>query len=174
MAELDYPIYDTAFLADSAGVNHVLFQQGQGTGTNKTPQFTNMRGSGQFPDKESFELKGIGLHIDSTGFSKEDVADLFHGCYVTVTYNNVKIMQAPAYLFSDRNAYNGVVELASAAAFQAFGQEGKAYMLTKPVMVKGGKNFTLEFYQALAVDTANLDLKVVLYGTLISPDITVN
>lgn len=174
MAKLSYPIYDTIFLSDSAGQLHTLFQQGQGTGTTKTPVYTNARGSGQFPDRETFKVNRFGLHIDGIGFSDDDIAGLFVNSYVTLNYNNVKIFQVPSYLLSDKNAISGIKTEASASAFDYFGQYGDGFVLDNPITIQGGKNFNIEFYQSLAVDTANLNVKLTMFGELDSPDISVN
>lgn len=171
MAKLTYPIYDTIQLSDSAASTHTMFQQGQGTASNKAFQFTNMRGSGQFPDKEVYTIKKIGLHVDGIAFSDDDIAGLFVNSIVTITYNNVNVMQAPAYMFADKNRVGGIKTESSASAFDYFGQEGEGFMLENPLVIVGGKNFKVDFYQSLAVDTDGLDLKIVLYGQLDSPDI---
>lgn len=171
MAKLDYPIYDTVDLSTTAGTDHVLFQTGQGSSATRTKEQTNMRGGGEFPSSEKFTIKGIGVHVDSSSFSDDDLQGLFVLSTLTLTYNNVKLLQAPAYLFSDRNRVGGVKTEATASSFDYFGQEGMGYMLSQPILVEGGKNLSVEFHQGLAVDTANIELKVVLYGELDSPDI---
>lgn len=173
MATLTYPIYDTVQLSDSAAQTHVLFQVGQGVDTNHQFPFTNMRGSGQFPDKEFFTVRKIGLHIDGVGFSDDDIQGLFINSLVTLNYNNVKVLQAPAYIFSDLNMVQGVKTESSASAFDYFGQAGNGFTLNETLTIKGGKSFNVEYYQSLAVDTDGLDLKVVLYGMLETPDINV-
>lgn len=171
MAILTYPIYDTVDLSDSAAQTHTLFTQGQGTSSTKTFVQTNMRGSGQFPDRENFTIKGIGLHVNAVGFSDDDIQGVFVNSIFRINYNNVKVLEMPAYKLSDLNAVSGIKTESTASPFDYFGQEGMGFMLDNPITIEGGKNFNAEFYQALAVDTAGLDLLVTLFGDLDSPDI---
>lgn len=173
MAILDYPIYDTALFGTTANTTHTLFQSGQGSSSAKGATITNARGSGQFPDRESFKVLRIGVHVDDIGLSDDDIQGLFMGSYLTFNYNNVKVMQAPTYLFSDKNDVQGIKTEASASAFDYFGQSGTGYMLTKPLVIQGGKQFNVEIFQALALDNANMDIKCVLYGELDTPDISI-
>lgn len=174
MPKLHYPIYDTALFGDSAGVTHTLFQQGQGSASTKGFTITNARGSGQFPERESFTIERIAFHVDDISLSDDDIIGLFTGSILTLEYNNVKVLQAPLYMFSDLNASSGIKTEASASAFDYFGQYGSGFTMKIPLMIQGGKNFKVEIYQALALDTASQDMKLTLDGVLDTPDITVN
>jgi len=174
MAILSYPIYDTALFGTTASTTHTLFQSGQGSSATKGYTITNMRGSGQFPDRENFTIKRIGIHIDDIGLSDDDIQGLFMGSILTVNYNNVKILQIPSYMASDKNDIQGIKTEASASAFDYFGQRGDGYVLDHPRTVNGGKNFSVDLFQALALDSASMDIKVVLYGDLDSPDLSLS
>ena len=173
MATLDYPIYDTALFGTVASTTHTLFQSGQGSSSTKGATITNARGSGQFPDRESFTVRRIGIHVDDIALSDDDIQGLFMGALLTMNYNNVKVLQAPLYMFSDMNSVSGIKTEASASAFDFFGLDGYGYKLEKPLIIQGGKSFNVEVFQNLALDTTNMDIKCVLYGLLDTPDISV-
>lgn len=171
MALLTYPIYDTIDLSTSAGVDHTLFQTGQGSSPPRTKAQTNMRGAGSFPESENFIVQGLGIHVDSSGFSDDDLQGLFVLSIVTFVYNNIKVLQMPAYKLSDLNAVSGVKTESTATAFDYFGQEGRGFMLEHHIQIIGGRPFSVEFHQGLAVDTANIELKFTMFGTLDAKDI---
>lgn len=171
MAKLDYPIYDTAVFGTTANNKTTLFQSGQGSGGGNGEAITNMRGSGQFPDRETFEIMKIGIHINTISLTDDDIQGLFVNSILTLNYNNVKMLQAPLYMFSDLNAVQGIKTESTASPFDMFGQEGKGYDLRKPLVIQGGKSFNVEILQGLAVDNASQNLYCVLYGMLDAPDI---
>lgn len=173
MAEFTYPLYDTARFGTTANTTHTLFQNGQGSNSGNDKTLTNMRGSGQLPDRESFTLRKIGIHIDDVGLSDDDIHGLFMSSVLTVYYNNVKILQIPAYMASDKNRVSGIKTESTASPFDYFGQDGDGFVLDIPRIIEGGKSFSVELFQALAMDSSNLSIKVVLYGDLSAPDISV-
>ena len=173
MAELDYPIYDTMVWGTTANTKHTLFQSGQGSGGGNGEQLTNMRGSGQFPDKEDFTVSRIGVHVNNVTLTADDIAGLFVNSILTINYNNVKILQAPLYNFSDKNAVQGTYSEASASDFNYFGQLGEGYKLSKPFTIRGGKSFNIEVLQGLALDAVSQNILVTMFGMLNTPDITV-
>ena len=169
MARYDYPLYDTALFGTTANTTHTLFQNGQGSSSTKGSNITNMRGGGQLPDKERFYIKGVGVHVDDIGLSDDDIQGLFMGSILTIEYDNLKVFQVPTYICSDKNRVGGVKTEATASAFDYFGQEGDAYQFSNEIFIEGGKNITVTITQPLAMDTASMDIKVVLYGDLDTP-----
>lgn len=172
MATLDYMIYDTALVSTTAGVEHILFQVGQGAQPTKGKQITNMRGSGSFPEQEKFTVRRIGVTPDDI-FSADDLLSLYHFSLLTIEYNNVKVLEAPLQCFADKASFGGVNSQGSATDFSAFGTDGNGYMFNEPLVIQGGKNIRATVLQGIAVDSADLRLKVVMYGTLDSPDINI-
>lgn len=168
---LSYPIYDTALFGTTANTTHQLFTVAQGGSSTKGQTITNMRGNSQFPQQEKFTIKRVGITIDDV-LSDDDIQGLFYGSIFTVIYNNTNVLQVPSAMCSYRNSVSGVKTEATASAFDFFGLEGDGYMLDKPLEVQGGKQFRAELIQALAVDSANLDIKVILFGDLDAPSIS--
>lgn len=165
MGQLHYPIYDTALFGTTASAEHVLFQNGQGSATNKGVGITNMRGNGQFPSSESFILNGFKVHVDDS-LTADDIRDLFHGSILTFRYDNQTITQIPLYMASDKNAFSGVNNQGTAADFVALGQEGMGFMFALPINMEGGTGFDVTILQGKAVDNADMDIKVVMDGIL--------
>jgi hypothetical protein len=165
MPTYDYMLYDTALFGTTANTDHVLFQEGQGTSASKGRTITNMRGGASLPTNENFVIHKIGVHIDDI-MSEDDIAGLFFGSLLTLEYINQKVLEAPLYIFSDHNMFGGVQSQASASDFVSFGQEGMGYTFKSPRVLTGGESFKVTITQGLALDSASLDVKCVLYGEL--------
>ncbi len=165
MPQYHYPIYDTAQLGTTANSEHTLFQSVQGSSTGGNAQLTNMRGNGQFPSTEGFEVHSIGVHMADV-FTPDDIQGLFNGSYLRFELNNFKVLEIPLYKASDMNDVNAMYSEATATDFAYGGQSGAGFDLKIPIMINGGVSFIVTLFQGLAVDVADSAVVCVLDGIL--------
>ena len=165
MPNFDYTLYDTINFGTTANTDHSAFtaQQGSSAGGNK--QLTNMRGNGALPSSESFEVKHIGFTVNDI-ITEDDMQGLFYGSVLTLTVNQVQVLQEPLANFSYRNAFGGVIAQTTAADFVGFGLSGEGRTLSIPIMLKGGVQFSFVVTQGLALDNASEAMFVQMRGIL--------
>lgn len=157
-----YPLYDTALMQNAAGVR-TLFAEPEGSTATKQSEDTNMRIGGQFASKSSFEIKKIGAFVDEA-LARADVDALWYENYLKVLIDNKNVLQIPLRLCAMKNAFGGVLELASAADEVLVGLDGDGFDLRVPIIVKGGVQFKVEVHQITALSTTDVPLKVILDG----------
>lgn len=165
MANLSYPLYDTAFFGNAAGVERTLFQEAQGATANATKANTNSRGAGQLPTNEKFIIKSVHVFPDAD-LTLADIDDMFEQSYLEIRLNDETMLIAPLRMFASHSSYGGHFGQAAAAAAELIGLQGDGFMLDNPIEINGGNAFRVIVFQGTALSAASLRVKVVLNGTL--------
>lgn len=168
MATIHYPLFDTAQFGTTGGAEFTLFQVAQGTTTQATESFTNMRGTGVLPNPESFTVKKIRVFPDYA-VPRADVTAIWRGSYMQLRINDQIRLHIPLALAASNTAYSGADTTTAGANQNAVGLIGDGFMLEQPLDIPGGTVFRVRVVQGAALATANGFIKVVLDGLLTTP-----
>jgi hypothetical protein len=164
MPDYDFTLYDTAVFGATANTLHELFQVAQGADATHTKSFTNSRGAGSLPVTEQFVVTRVKVLYDHNTVTA-DVPKFHPGSYLEFILNNQTILIAPLAEFIANSGYGGHYSQAAAADEAVIGLLGDGYVLTKPIVIKGGTAFKVQLFQSLAV-TAASNMKAALDGIL--------
>ena len=160
-----YMLYDTAILDDSAPTNHVLYQVPKNGDSTHILAFTNMRGAGALPQRESFIITRMYAWVD--GITEQaDFQNLWLDATLTLNINNEDVIIAPLVAFAWRNGYMGHFTQASAANITPIGRVGDGWTLDPQVVIPGGIPFFVEIDQQTSLGAATDQMKIGLYGIL--------
>lgn len=166
--ELDYIYYDTAVFGTVANTTHVLFQTANGATSTANDAFTNMSGSGSFPQSEDFSIQWLGVAIDYNGVTA-DYQNTFYGNVFTIEVANKMLFRVPLFVLAYRSAYGGHYSQTAAADESAIGLAGDGYSLRKPIFIPKGTGFRVSILQATALSAANRNVKVLMGGIRTMP-----
>lgn len=163
MPEMDYTFYDTAVFTNVANTVHTLFQVANGADSTHNDAFTNMSGSGAFPQSEDFTLQWLGVTADFNGVVA-DYQNMWIGSIIQIEVANKLWLKMPLTMCSHRNAWSGLYTQAAAAAESLIGLKGEGYTLRKPIQFPKGVGFRVIIIQPTALSVATSNVKVLMSG----------
>lgn len=168
MAEVNWPLYDTAPFGNVAATTHTLFQVRENGDATHITGFTNMRGNGSLPSNESFMVERLMVYPD-VELAEADLVTWFGANWLRLRVEDKEMITIPLRMCVGDAAFGGHYTQASTAANSAIGPMGKGYELSNPVMIPQGGNLLVEVFQATALATTGQNIKIVLDGILNRP-----
>lgn len=167
MADFHYVLYDTATFSTSAGVNHLLFQVGEGVDASHPESITNMRGNASLPTEEKFSLYRIHVWPEQE-IAEADLYDLTDQALLELRVSDKTYLKIPLRLAISHASFGGHFAQATAANRVAIGTEGSGFELQSPIDLPGGTRFAVRIYQDKAF-ASTCRVKVALEGILSMP-----
>lgn len=161
--EIDYLFYDTAAFGNTANTVHTLFQVANGADSTHNDSFTNMSGSGAFPQSEDFTLQWLGAAIDYNG-SAADIQNTFIANVFTLEVANKQLLKLPLFMLATNSAFGGHYSQAAAADEAIIGLSGNGYSLRKNILIPKGTGFRVIVTQVTALSGANKNVKILMGG----------
>jgi hypothetical protein len=167
------PVYHTTLFdgwpvaAAALSPNALLFQVIRGGDAVHIASFTNMRGAGQLPSTESFEVHKISLLMDGT-IPIADMDVFLAAALVEMRIKERTVFSAPGRHLLGSFRYSGGI--LAAAAIDAITMSNNGFALDLPITIPGGVNFVVEGTQQPVAIAAPILMKVVLDGYLTTPD----
>lgn len=161
--EIDYVYYDTAPFGSTANTIHTLFQTANGADSTHTDSFTNMSGSGAFPQSEDFSVMWLGAAIDYNGIAA-DIQNTFIANVVTVEIANKQLLKIPLFMLATRSSFGGHFTQATAADEATIGLTGDGYTLRKALAIPKGTGFRILVSQVTALSTTGRNIKILMGG----------
>lgn len=165
MADYSFALYDTVVLGNTAKVVHNLFQNAVNSSSTYDRFYTNMRGQGVLPQKESFVVNAIEVFPD-LGFNAADRETMYLNSFIQLIYKDKLVLSIPARLAAGHNGFEGYYTQAAAADEALIGLSGMGYILPRPVLLDGGNSFRVEYGQGTAMSAASQNAKLALIGVL--------
>jgi len=167
MAILHTTLFDTWPIPVAAAPPALLFQVVRGGDAVHIATFTNMRGAGQLPSTEEFEIHKIYIIPDRQATVLDPVA-LLHQSLVELRIKERTVFSCPARYLCAGPAWQGMTV---AVAFEAAELINEPFILDLPLTIPGGVSFVVECTPSAALFPAAIfNIVVVLEGYLNTPD----
>lgn len=144
-----------------------LFQVIRGGDAVHIDTFTNMRGAGQLPSTESFEIHRIDLLMDGV-IVIADMDVFLAAALIELRLKERTVFSCPARHLLSSFRYSGAI--LAAAAIDAITMGANGFALDIPIVIPGGVNFVVRAVQQPGAIAAAILLKVVLSGYLTTGD----
>lgn len=160
-----YMLYDTAIFDNAAPTPHNLFQVALNGDAVHVLNFTNMRGAGSLPQRETFMLQKIGVWVDAE-LPEDDLNNLWYLQTLKFVLNNEDIIIAPLSAFAMFDGFSGILTQAAAADIAAIGRLGDGWEVEPEILIEGGIPFAVEIDQQTSMSVATKQVKVGLLGIL--------
>lgn len=161
-------LFDTWQPGTTAYATADLFQVAQGGDSAHNERFTNMRGAGQLPAGEKFEVRKIALMLDEN-LTEADLAEDLFGALIEIKIKDKLVFSCPARRLFAYSDYAGHFTQATAASRTLIGPSGQPFTLDIPLTIPGGTRFVVRAVQGTALAETR-DIKVILEGVLSLPD----
>lgn len=164
-------LYDSAALGTTANTEFTLFKVARGADSTHVEAFTNMRGAGALPAKETFVVWGYGITLDSV-ILEADINGWFAGGFVDVRINDQTRFYSPIQPLVDHIGFGGSDNQTAGATTNHVGLLGFGFMYPDPSLrltIPPAENFYVRLFQKTAISSSTLTVKVILYGVLTIP-----